>query len=79
MPEYFIVANTFAAPIVSDEVKKFIKADTPEQASLLFITSESRAIYALAVYTDANAFEKGEKYLYRWFSVKAAKDWKGSD
>ena len=73
MPEYFVVTNSFAAPFFSDTNSRFVEADDPE-AALLKVAEEYKhpaGLYAAALYTDANAKEKGEKPLAQWLSNHA--------
>lgn len=71
--EYFITANSFAAPFVSDTSDKFVVAETPRAALEQFAAAYTHpaGLYAAECYTDANAFKKGEKPLARWRSNHA--------
>ena len=68
MPEYFIIANSFAAPICSDTSDKFVVADTPRAALEKFAAGYSHpaGLYSAACYADANAERKGAKPLAKW-------------
>jgi len=74
MPEYFIVANSFAAPFFSDTVTGFVESETPEEALKVFRTKFRHpcGLYAAVCYKDANAKEKGEPPLGRWLSDKCS-------
>lgn len=68
MAEYFVVANSFAAPFVSDKWETFAKGETPEDALTAFATDceHPAGLYSAALYADANAYHKNEKPLARW-------------
>ncbi len=68
MNEYFIVANSFAAPFVSDTSEKFVVATTPEEALKQYAAEYSHpaGLYAAVAYKDANAKAKGEEPVARW-------------
>jgi len=71
--EFFIIANSFAAPFFSDTSKKFIKGETPELALLSFVKGYSHPcnLYSAELYVDANAYYKGKGFLIRWLSNHA--------
>jgi len=71
--EYFIQANSFAAPFFSDTSTKFQEGTNPEEAMENFIKEYSHpcGLYAAALYKDANHFHKNEKPLLRWLSNQA--------
>ncbi len=66
--EYFIVANSFAAPFVSDTSESFQEADSPENALKLFAArySHPARLFAAACYSSATDFHKGKASLARW-------------
>jgi len=66
--EYFIVANSFAAPFCSDTSTGFVDEATPEAALEFFVATYSHpaGLFSAAVFADANAREKGEDPLARW-------------
>lgn len=66
--EYFIVARSFAAPFVSDNSTGFAQGSSPESAMEAFARTYSHpaGLYAAEVYTNANAYHKGEKPLAQW-------------
>lgn len=68
MTEYFISANSFAAPFFSDNSEAFIKAKSPEAALKKFVSGYKHpcGLYAAAVYADPNAYHKGSKPLAKW-------------
>jgi hypothetical protein len=68
MPEYFIKANSFAAPFFSDDSSGFVEAGSPEAALESFATAYSHpaGLYAAAAYASADAFHKGEGPLAKW-------------
>src|SRR5262245_53093735 len=77
MPEFFIVANSKAAPIVSDTTRTYVEADNAEDALVQFIREYSHpaGLYAARAYASADAFEKGQPYLDEWLSFDAIKAW----
>lgn len=68
MPEFFIRANSFAAPFVSDTSERYVTADTAEAALEAFAASYSHpcGLYSADVFASADAFHKGERELARW-------------
>jgi hypothetical protein len=71
--EYFIVANSFAAPFVSDQSTAFRTARTPAGALLDFAATyrHPTGLYAAAAYRSADAYHKREPPLARWLSNQA--------
>ncbi len=71
--EYFIEANSFAAPFFSDTSSGFVEADSPEQALLRFKDDYKHpcGLYAAVCYQDANAKHKGHEPLAKWVSNAA--------
>lgn len=71
--EYFIVANSFAAPFFSDTSEDFQVADNPKEALNLYAARYSHpcGLYAATVYQDATAYHKSKKPLARWLSNHA--------
>ena len=70
MTEYFIVANSFAAPFCSDTSEEFIEAADPRAALEQFAAryNHPAGLYAANCFRDANAKAKGEAPLARWWS-----------
>ena len=68
MNEYFIVAESFAAPFVSDRSESFWKGETPEAALKDYAQKYSHpaGLYAALLYADANAYHKNAAPLARW-------------
>lgn len=66
--EYFIKAQSFAAPFCSDESQGFISADSPADALEVFARKYSHpcGLYSAFCYKDANAEAKGHKPLAKW-------------
>jgi hypothetical protein len=73
MPEFFIVANSFAAPFVSDESTHFVGADCAAEAMLDFIQTYDHpcGLFSANLYRDANAFHKKENPLHIFRSKEA--------
>ena len=71
--EYFIKANSFAAPFFSDTSSCFATGDSPEDALLRFKEEYIHpcGLYAAFCYKDANAKHKGDKPLAKWVSNAA--------
>lgn len=70
MAEYFIVANSFAAPFVSDKWEVFVSGESPEEALTTFAAGcgHPAGLYAAEIYADANSYHKSDKPLARWLS-----------
>jgi hypothetical protein len=68
LTEYFIVANSFAAPFVSDQSTGFASADSPAEALRRFAGAyrHPAGLYAAVAYTSAEAYHKGQKPLAQW-------------
>lgn len=68
--EYFIVANSFAAPFFSDQSESFEDADSPEKALEAFAArySHPARLFAADCFASATAYHKNEKPLARWLS-----------
>ena len=68
MEEYFIVANSFAAPFFSDRTEEYVKGKNPKDAMQSFVDSYRHpcGLYSAALYRNADAFHKGQKPLCRW-------------
>ena len=73
MTEYFIVANSFAAPFVSDTSESFQKAESPKEALELFAKRYKHpcGLYAANCYKSANDYHKNKKPLAKWLSNEA--------
>lgn len=76
MREFFVVANSKAAPFFSDTSKTFVDGHTPKQVLEAFRERYSHpcGLYSVGVWKDANAYQKDEKPLARYLSDKANKD-----
>jgi hypothetical protein len=76
MPEYFIVINSFAAPICSDTSYKHVEADTPDEAiqAALGQYSHPCGAYAAVCFESADAMHKRKPALARWLSDEAKKN-----
>jgi len=61
MKEYFIIANTFAAPFVSETIETFTKGKDAKDAMKNFIDGHKNEIYSARGYKNADAFYKKEK------------------
>jgi hypothetical protein len=66
--EYFIAANSFAAPFISDTSYCFVEAADPREAITRFVVNYKHpaGLYAAMCYEDANAFYKGSDLLVEW-------------
>lgn len=78
MREYFVRANSFAAPLMSDQSTAFVGADSAAEALRQFADSYNHpaGLYSAAAYASADAFHKGEPLLATWLSnhAKALRD-----
>jgi len=73
MSEYFIVANSFAAPFFSDTSTSYQKGKNAKEALLLFAEKYKHpcGLYAAVVYKNSDAYHKGQKPLAKWLSNEA--------
>lgn len=73
MKEFFVFTNSNAAPFVSDTDTQFVRATTPQEAADKARKSYKHpaGLFALAVYTNADAYHKGQKPLAQWLSKRA--------
>ena len=71
--DFFIVANSFAAPFFSDTDKVFVKSTSAKAALAQFKKSYDHpaGLFAAGVWESADAFHKNEKPLVTWLSEKA--------
>lgn len=74
MPEYFVFANSFAAPFFSDPSTGYTTGDTPQDGLRSFVASYNHpcGLYAAMLYVSADAYHKGHDPLGRWLSNDAA-------
>lgn len=68
MAEYFIYANSFAAPFFSDTSTAYVEADTPDAALQRFADEYKHpaGLYSAVCYASADAHHKGQKPLSMW-------------
>lgn len=68
MREFFIFANSFAAPFFSDTSDKFVTAETAAEALEKFAADYKHpaGLYAAVAYESADAFHKGGESLAKW-------------
>lgn len=73
MREYYIEANSFAAPFFSDASHAYVEADGPAAALERFASDYSHpcGLYAAVAHSSADARNKGEAPLARWLSNQA--------
>lgn len=73
MREFFVVANSFAAPFVSDTSTRFVTAESPQAALEKFAGEYSHkcGLYAAECYESADAYHKRERPLAKWLSNRA--------
>lgn len=76
MPEFFIVANSNPAPMVSDQSTHYVEAPSPDTALLDFAGGYGHpfGLYNAAAYYSADDFHKSQRPGSRWFSPKALRD-----
>lgn len=70
MREYFIVANSFAAPFCSDQSHSYQKGSTPESAMMMFAAEYSHpcGLYSAQLFESADAYHKNKPFLCEWHS-----------
>jgi hypothetical protein len=74
---YFVHANSFAAPFVSDESTGYVEGAAPNAALQDFADNYSHpcGLFSADLYESADAYHKGEKPLARWLcNQQIAKD-----
>lgn len=73
--EYFIVANSNAAPFVSDTSTQFVTAATPQDALTKFAAEYTHpaGLYAANCYESADSYHKSGPVLAEWRSGRAVK------
>lgn len=73
MPEFFVVANSCAAPMVSDESFHYVEAPSSASALERLVTDYKHpfGLYAAAAYYSSDDFHKSHKPAARWLSNKA--------
>lgn len=74
MKEYFIVANSFAAPFCSDTSTHFHEGVSAGHSLNHFAETAYKhpcGLYSAAAYDSAEAYHKGAKPLQRWLSNHA--------
>lgn len=71
--EFYIEANSFAAPFFSDSSIGYVQANSAATALEQFAADYTHpcGLYAATAYTSADARNKGEKPLARWLSNQA--------
>ena len=71
--EYFIHAESFAAPFCSDTLTRFVEAPTPTEALDQFVHGKPHpcGIYSAVCYTSSDDFHKGKTPLAKYLSNKA--------
>ncbi|MFI5405108.1 MAG: hypothetical protein ACHQ1D_01205 [Nitrososphaerales archaeon] len=69
------MANSFAAPVVSDTSKVWWNGQDPEDALTSFRKDYDHpcGLFCAYLYKDANAYSKNEKPLVTWYSKEALK------
>lgn len=70
MNEYFIIANSFAAPFFSDSSNGYEKGETPKEALASFVKSYTHpaGLYSAKVYESADAYHKGQEAVATYLS-----------
>lgn len=68
MPEFFITANSFAAPFMSDSSDAFVEAETPQAALEQFAAGYGHpaGLFSANAYESADAERKGADPLAAW-------------
>jgi len=72
MIEYFIVANSNAAPFCSDTTTDFINAENPKDALDDFVKKYDHpaGLYAANLYSSSDAYHKHETSILKFMSEK---------
>lgn len=70
---FFVVANSNAAPIVSDTSHTWVEGDTPAEAMSNFVATYSHpcGLFAANLYADANSYHSSEDPIEQWRSQRA--------
>ena len=73
MSEWFVVANSFAAPFFSDTSEDYVEGETARDALKLFMEGYKHpfGLFAAVVYESADDYHKGRAPAARWTSNKA--------
>lgn len=79
--EYFIVAESFAAPFCSDTSTSHITADTPAVALEAFAKAYRHpfGLFCANCYASADAYHKGQEPLAKWHSNRLAAELKATE
>lgn len=72
MPEYFIVANSFAAPFASDTSEEFVEGVHAREALSKFVAKYSHpyGLYSAKAWNSANDYHKNLPAVATWLSNK---------
>ncbi|HJZ18734.1 MAG TPA: hypothetical protein VJ208_01390, partial [Candidatus Nanoarchaeia archaeon] len=73
MKEYYIIANSFAAPFVSDTSTHWQRGKNPFEALQTFVKEYKHpcGLFSAHLYEDANAESKNKQPLVKWHSNAA--------
>lgn len=73
MPEYFVVANSKAAPFASDQSTTYVIGETPQEALRKFVMDYSHpcGLYSANLYESADAYHKSRPPLTRFRTPEA--------
>lgn len=73
MKEYFVKANSFAAPFFSDSSAVYVKGENPKKAMEKFVKEYTHpcGLYAANLYESADAYHKQRKALVKYRSNEA--------
>jgi hypothetical protein len=76
MFEYFIMANSFAAPFCSDDSTEYVNASTPNNALTKFAASyrHPAGLYSAVCYKSADDYYKKRDPLAKWLCNRAIKE-----
>lgn len=68
MKEYFIYAQSFAAPFFSDSSTDFVKAETPNEALEIFAKEyrHPTGLYSAGFFESSDDYHKGKSPIARW-------------
>jgi hypothetical protein len=68
MTEYFVVADSFAAPFFSDQSERYVEGENPHAALEQFAADYAHpcGLYSANLYASADAYHKKAEPLARW-------------
>ncbi len=73
MNEYFVVANSRAAPFFSDKSEQFVIGEDPHKTIAEFANNYSHpaGLFSARLYANADSYHKNQEPLASWYSPEA--------